>query len=57
MADKQTIRDIIHDLRDSCQVLKLQMTEPDEFIATNKIELAIDEAEKVFETTKDINGK
>ncbi len=55
--NKQTIRDIIHDLLDDVHVLSTQSTEPDEFVAVNDIEIAIHEAEKTFERTKNINNK
>jgi len=54
--NKQTIRDIISDLLNSVQVLDKLKTEPDEYIAVLDIEIAIRNAQKTFERTKNING-
>jgi len=55
--EMKTIRKLLDKLSLTAHELSLRATEPDEFVVVNDLEIAIHEAEKVFERTKNINGE
>jgi len=50
----KTIKKLLEKLSLTAHELSLQATEADEFVVVNDIEIAIHEAEKVFERIKEI---
>lgn len=55
--EMKTIRKLLDKLSLTAHELSLQATEADEFVVVNEIEIAVHEAEKVFERTKNINNE
>lgn len=53
----ERMQELADEMLDLTNELSEQMTEPNEFVAVKDIEIAIHEARKVFERTKNINGE